>query len=261
MTERNGVAMVTGAAGGIGAAVAEALATRGMAVAAVDADAGRLAEVVEKLTANGQHATAYDADVSDSGAVDDVVARVERALGEIELLVNTAGVLRVGAAAELSDADWRAVFSVNTDGVFHCSRAVATRMRRRRSGAIVTVASNAGRVPRAGMAAYCASKAAATAYTRTLGLELAEHGVRCNVVSPGSTDTDMLRTLWSGGDERDQRQATIDGSLSTYKGGIPLRRIAEPADIADAVVFLASDRARHITMQDLCVDGGATLGV
>jgi 2,3-dihydro-2,3-dihydroxybenzoate dehydrogenase len=251
------VAMVTGAAGGIGAAVAEALAWQGMTIAAVDLDASRLREVTEKLTANGLRATGYPADVSDSGSVDAVVTRVEQELGEIDLLVNTAGVLRLGPATELSDEDWRSVFAVNADGVFHCSRAVAGRMARRRSGAIVTVASNAGRVPRMRMAAYCASKAAAAAYTKTLGLELAGHGVRCNVVSPGSTDTDMLRALWSSDDER---QATIDGSAETYKGGIPLRRLAEPGDIANAVVFLASDQARHITMQDLCVDGGAVLG-
>jgi 2,3-dihydro-2,3-dihydroxybenzoate dehydrogenase len=129
-------------------------------------------------------------------------------------------------------------------------------MKPRRSGTIVTIASNAGRVPRMHMAAYGASKAAASYYTRTLGLELAEYGIRCNVVSPGSTDTDMLRSLWSGPADR---QVTLDGSMPTYKVGIPLRRIAEPADIVAAVLFLASDQARHITMQDLCVDGGATL--
>lgn len=247
------IAMVTGAGGGIGSEVARALAEHDMTVAAVDAEPARLREVTEKLTADGHRVTPYDADVSDSGAVEATVDRVERELGAIDLLVNTAGVLRLGPATELSDEDWRAVLGVNTDGVFHCSRAVAVRMKRRRAGVIVTVASNAARVPRTGMAAYCASKAAAVAYTKTLGLELAGHGVRCNLVSPGSTDTDMLRALGSG-------PATIDGSPETYKVGIPLRRIARPRDIADAVVFLASERARHITMQDLCVDGGATLG-
>lgn len=251
------VAMVTGAAGGIGTAVVETLAAQGIAVAAVDADTGRLDDLTEKLAVDGLRVSGYPADVSDSAAVDRVVDRIERDLGEIGVLVNAAGVLRVGAASDLSDVDWRATFSVNLDGVFHCSRAVAARMKERRSGAIVTVASNAGRVPRVQMAAYGASKAAAASYTRTLGLELAEYGVRCNVVSPGSTDTDMLRALWSGGGGR---QATIEGSLESYRLGIPLRRIADPQDIADAVAFLASDRARHITMQDLCVDGGAILG-
>jgi 2,3-dihydro-2,3-dihydroxybenzoate dehydrogenase len=130
-------------------------------------------------------------------------------------------------------------------------------MRERRRGVIVTIASNAARVPRMDMAAYGASKAAAASYTKTLGLEMAQYGIRCNVISPGSTDTGMLHSLWEG---PASRAATISGSLESYKLGIPLARIAEPEDIADAVLFLASDEARHITMQDLCVDGGAILG-
>ncbi|SFQ02882.1 2,3-dihydro-2,3-dihydroxybenzoate dehydrogenase [Amycolatopsis arida] len=258
MTESNGgVAMVTGAGGGIGGAVAAALARQGWVVAAVDSAADRLTELTEKLAADGLTVAGYRADVAVSAEVDRAVARIEDELGPVGLLVNAAGVLRLGAATELSDEDWRAVLSVNLDGVFHCSRAVAARMRRHGRGAIVTVASNAARVPRTRMAAYGAAKAAAVSYTKTLGLELAGHGIRCNVVSPGSTDTDMLRQLCAG---EDGRRAAIEGSPETYKVGIPLRRIAEPADIADAVLFLASDRARHVTMQDLCVDGGAALG-
>jgi 2,3-dihydro-2,3-dihydroxybenzoate dehydrogenase len=259
--EQSGIAdkvtMVTGAAGGIGTAVARALAVRGAIVAAVDTDTGKLADLAGKLAADGLRAHGFRADVSDSADVDETVRRIEAELGAIDLLVNAAGILRIGSAIELSDVDWRAMFSVNLDGVFHSSRAVATRMKERGGGAIVTVASNAGRVPRVHMAAYGASKAAAASYTKTLGLELAEYGIRCNVVSPGSTDTGMLRSLWSADTDR---QATIDGSMAAYKIGIPLRRLADPADIADAVVFLASDQARHITMQDLCVDGGAVLG-
>lgn len=138
------------------------------------------------------------------------------------------------------------------------SRAVARRMIRRRAGTIVTVSSNAAYVPRMRMAAYAASKAASTAFTKCLGLELAEYGIRCNVVSPGSTDTPMLRGMWT--DESGPR-ATIDGSLEAYRAGIPLRKLARPEDVAEAVAFLVSDRASHITMHDLCVDGGATLGV
>lgn len=106
------------------------------------------------------------------------------------------------------------------------------------------------------MAAYAASKAAAAMFTKCLGLELARSGVRCNVVAPGSTDTPMQRALWNG---PDAEQRVIDGDPSTYRTGIPLGRIADPADIAETVAFLASDRARHITMQELYVDGGATL--
>jgi 2,3-dihydro-2,3-dihydroxybenzoate dehydrogenase len=126
----------------------------------------------------------------------------------------------------------------------------------RRSGVIVTVASNASSVPRQQMAAYAASKAASTQFTRCLGLELAEFGIRCNVVSPGSTDTDMQRQLWTS---PDGERAAIAGSPASFRLGIPLGRIANAADIAEAVCFMASDSARHITMHDLRVDGGATL--
>jgi 2,3-dihydro-2,3-dihydroxybenzoate dehydrogenase len=107
------------------------------------------------------------------------------------------------------------------------------------------------------MAAYAASKAAATQLTRCLGLELAEYGIRCNIVSPGSTDTEMQRLLWS---DETGKQSTIYGSLKDFRLGIPLSRIATPEEIADAVLFLLSDQARHITMHDLRIDGGATLG-
>jgi 2,3-dihydro-2,3-dihydroxybenzoate dehydrogenase len=107
------------------------------------------------------------------------------------------------------------------------------------------------------MAAYCASKAASALFTKCLGLELAEFGVRCNVVSPGSTDTPMLHSMWTDDSGAD---ATLDGSLSAYRVGIPLGKLARPEDVAHAVAFLASDAAGHITMHDLCVDGGAALG-
>src|SRR5690606_32681922 len=120
----------------------------------------------------------------------------------------------------------------------------------------VVVASNAARTPRLDMAAYAASKAAAVMFTKCLGLEVAQHGIRCNVVSPGSTDTPMQRALWS--DQRGPEQV-VAGDLARYRLGIPLGRIATPHDIASAVVFLLSSEARQITMQELCVDGGATL--
>lgn len=251
------VAIVTGAAGGIGSAVAEALAAEGAIVAAVDNDENRLGEVVGKLSAEQFQVSGYQADVTDRGQVAGVVDRIERELGAIDVLVTAAGVLRLGAALDAVASDWRASFEVNLDGVVHFAQAVARRMRVRRQGVIVTVASNAARVPRMQMAAYGASKAAAVSYIKTLGLEMARYGIRCNVVSPGSTNTKMLRSMWSS--EADQT-ATISGSLDAYKPGIPLRRIAEARDIADVVLFLASDQARHMTMQDICVDGGAVLG-
>jgi 2,3-dihydro-2,3-dihydroxybenzoate dehydrogenase len=240
------VAVVSGAAQGIGAAVVQALAERGAIIAALDLKAASIPGVLGLAV-----------DVTASAAVDSAIERVENTLGPIGILVNVAGILHLGPALEMSDAQWDSTFAVNAGGVFRLSRAVARRMLPRRSGVIVTVASNASSVPRQQMAAYAASKAASTQFTKCLGLELAEHGIRCNVVSPGSTDTAMQRQLWTSADS--ERQVIV-GSLASHRLGIPLGRIASAADIADAVCFLASDSARHITMHDLRVDGGATLG-
>lgn len=250
------VALVTGAARGIGAAVVRTFAEQGASVAAVDRDADTLTAMEAGLAEAGHKVAVHRADVTDSAHVERLVARVEEELGPIDILVNVAGVLRMGSIVDLTDEDWRTMFEVNANGVFHVSRAVARRMIPRRSGDVVTIASNAGGVPRSGMGGYCATKAASSMFTRCLGLELAGYGIRCNVVSPGSTDTAMLRGMWS--DESD-REGTLNGSLSGYRVGIPLRKLAQPQDVADAVAFLVSERASHITMQDLYVDGGAAL--
>lgn len=259
-------ALVTGAAQGIGAAVAELLAGLGARVAATD----RAQDGVDALAARWNRGQTenpesersagrlepYVMDVTQRPSVQRTVARVERELGPVDVLVNVAGILRTGPATELSPEDWAETFAVNTDGVFHVSRTVAPLMAERGNGCVITVGSNAAGIPRTGMAAYAASKAAAAMFTRCLGLELARSGVRCNVVAPGSTDTAMQRALWT---DSGAEQRVIDGDPATYRTGIPLGRIAAPEDIADAVAFLASDRARHITMQELYVDGGATL--
>ncbi|GAB2962130.1 2,3-dihydro-2,3-dihydroxybenzoate dehydrogenase [Saccharothrix stipae] len=255
---RDKIALVTGAAGGIGAAVVGALAGRGATVAAVDRDPERLAETVAGFTARGWPVTGHTADVADPAEVEALVDRVERAVGPLDFLVNAAGVLRLGAVLDLSEEDWATTLAVNCGGVFHVSRAVVRRMVPRRRGAVVTVTSNAAGTARADMGAYAASKAAASMLTKCLGLEVAEHGIRCNLVAPGSTDTPMLTSMWH---DPDGRTTTIKGNPGAYRVGIPLGRIASPDDIAEAVAFLLSDQARHITMHDLTVDGGATLGV
>ncbi|RRO18975.1 2,3-dihydro-2,3-dihydroxybenzoate dehydrogenase [Saccharopolyspora rhizosphaerae] len=250
------VAFVTGAGQGIGAAVARAFAELGADVAAVDRDGEKATETAEKLAAEGHRARAYRADVADPAAVAEVVTRVEAEQGPIDVLANVAGVLQVGTVQEITDAEWQRTFAVNTTGVFTVCREVSGHMISRRRGCIVTVGSNAAGVPRHSMAAYAASKAAATMFTKSLGLELAEHGIRCNIVAPGSTDTEMQRGMWTDGSGPER---VIAGSPETYKAGIPLRKLATPEDIAHAVVFLAPDEAGHITMHDLYVDGGATL--
>ncbi|QNP75748.1 2,3-dihydro-2,3-dihydroxybenzoate dehydrogenase [Streptomyces roseirectus] len=250
-------ALVTGAAGGIGTAIVRTLATAGVRVAAVDRDARELLDVTAKLSAGGLDIAPLPADITDEDAVRRVVDEAEHRLGPLDHLVNAAGILRLGPVRGYRTQDWADTFAVNTTGVFHVTRAVVDRMIARRSGAIVTVASNAARTPRSEMAAYAASKAAAAQFTKSLGVEVARYGIRCNVVAPGSTDTPMLSSMWR---DESGRQATIDGSPSAFKLGIPLGKIARPEDVAAAVAFLLSDDAGHITLHDLTVDGGATLG-
>ena len=249
------VVVVTGAAGGIGGAVTRALLADGYRVALLDTDESGLAAITAEPAVACARATAFVCDVAEAQQVDRTIADIEDDGREIHGLVNVAGVLRTGPVVACRDADWQAMFAVNAAGVFHCARAVARRLVPRRAGSIVTVASNAAGVPRTGMAAYAASKAAAIAFTNCLGLELATCGIRCNSVAPGSTDTSMLREMGSG----DVVTAAIEGRPDQFRVGIPLGRVAEPDDIAGAVAFLLSDRARHITMQTLYVDGGAAL--
>lgn len=249
------VAFVTGAAAGIGAAVVRALLDHGALVCGVDRDAAGLARLADE-TGPRSDLRLVTADVADATEIERIVGTVEAELGPIDLGANVAGVLSTTLVVDTDDAEWTRVFDVNARGVFTVSRALARRMQPRRRGSLVTVSSNAAFVPRHGMAAYAASKAASTMFTRCLGLELAPFGIRCNVVAPGSTDTRMQRDMW-----RDASGAAqvIRGSLETFKAGIPLGKLATPGDVADAVLFLLSERAAHITMAELLVDGGATL--
>ncbi len=249
------IALVTGAAQGIGATVASVLLQQGAAVGLLDHQAEALQAQAKALAIQvpAGRVLPLPADITQTAAVDAAAGRLEREVGPIDILVNVAGILHVGAVQATSDVDWDHVFAVNAGGVFRTSRAVAARMVARKRGVIITVGSNAAAVPRIGMAAYAASKAAAMHFTRCLGLELAASGIRCNNVSPGATDTDMQRQLGSA------PEAVLRGTPQQYRVGIPLGRIATPQDIAQAVCFLASERASHITMHDLRVDGGATL--
>ncbi|MDL9935867.1 SDR family oxidoreductase [Gordonia sp. ABSL1-1] len=224
--------VVTGAAGGIGTAISAALTAAGAHVRRWDRQAT---------------ADILGVDVTDRTQVTDAWHTEERRSGPIDLVVNAAGIL--------SD-DWDACMAVNAGGVRNVLDVATAAMVPRRRGSIVVISSNAGATPRTGMAAYAASKAAATSYARSVGLRVAPSGVRVNIVSPGSTDTAMLRGMWTSADDR---EATLVGSPDQYRLGIPLQRLADPADIADSVLFLASDAARHITLHDLRVDGGATL--
>ncbi|GGO81368.1 SDR family oxidoreductase [Nonomuraea cavernae] len=238
------VALVTGAARGIGAAICARLTTAGARVGALDVHYNELPDLPD--------VAAFPCDVRDPEAVETAVTSIEHELGPVAIAVNVAGVLRQGPLAQLSEHDLRELFEVNTFGVIRICRAVAEPMVRRRQGSIVNIASNAGHVPRIGLTAYGASKAAVIAFTRHLALELAHAGIRCNSVSPGSTDTAMLSALTDA-------DRAIAGDAARFRLGVPLGRVAQPADIAEAVLWLASEQARHITMQDLVIDGGASL--
>lgn len=239
--------LITGSAGGIGAATARAFSAAGARVVLSDVDPNPSVDQPDA-------ATYIQADVTDSDAVANVFERARQIHGGVDAVVHAAGVLATGPVSGLTDSDWARVLAVNATGTMIVTRAAARVLQGPAS--ITVVSSNAGATPRAGMAAYAASKAAATAFVRSLGLELGPRGIRCNVISPGSTDTAMLRGMW---DESDRTDAVVAGSPADFRLGIPLGRLAQADDIAQCAVFLASSAARHITLHDLRVDGGATL--
>lgn len=256
------VVVVTGAAAGIGAAVAAELARGAKALALWDRDP-QVHKVASEIAAGTTGVvTATEVDVTDPAAVTEAFDRIFVEYGPPDVVVHAAGIMHPGTALDTSLEEWDRSLAVNATGTMLVTQRAARDMVAAGRGSIVVVSSNAASTPRVGMAAYCASKAAATAFTRALALQVAPHGVRVNLVSPGSTDTAMLRGLYTTDDQplHDVARASLlDGDPAAYRLGIPLRRIAAPADIAAAVRFLVSDDARHITMHDLRVDGGATL--
>ncbi|MFI9509705.1 SDR family oxidoreductase [Nocardia sp. NPDC052566] len=254
------VVVVTGAASGIGAAVAEALVPDARAVALWDRDpeVHRVAREIALRTGGSVHAT--EVDVTDARAVADAFDELVAEYGPADALAHAAGVMNPGAALDITAQEWEHCLAVNATGTMHVTQRAARDMVAAGRGSIVVVSSNAASTPRVGMAAYCAAKAAATAYTRALALQVAPHGVRVNLVSPGSTDTAMLRGMYGAGPLDEAATASLlGGDPEAYRLGIPLGRIAAPADVAASVRFLLSGDARHITMHDLRVDGGATL--
>lgn len=244
--------LVTGAGGGIGTALVHALLVEGASVIGSDRSDADL-EHLRSLESPDLSLTAMDLTVS--AAVEQSLTRIEAEQGPIDAAASVAGVLHSGPLVDTDDAEWDRVMSVNAKGVFCLYRALARRMIPRRRGSLVTVSSNAGSSARHGLAVYGASKAAASLLTRALALELGPHGIRCNVVAPGSTDTAMLRDTFH--DDYGIEQV-IHGSPAAFRTGIPLGRIASPDDIVEAILFFLSDRSRHITMAELVVDGGAT---
>lgn len=249
----NKIAIVSGAAQGIGKTVADALLHAGAHVVELDV---RFPST-DLIFDNNRKSYQLGLDVTNSEAVTKAIQAIENTIGPIDYLANVAGILRMGALTETTDNDWSNTFNVNTTGAFNMCRAVARVMIPRQRGAIVAVSSNSSSVPRMNMGSYCASKAATTQLIKCFGLELAQYNIRCNIVSPGSTDTHMQRQLWEGPCDA---QKVIRGSLDTHRIGIPLQKIASTESIAHSVMFLLSDDASHMTMANTIVDGGATLG-
>ena len=237
------VAIVTGAAQGIGRAIAETLARDGADVVVVDVDPGRSQETGEAVTKLGRRALNVKVNVADWNDVKQMTDQVLKEWGKIDILVNNAGVTRDGLLVRMKDEDWNLVLQVNLNGTFHCTKAVLQPMTKQRSGRIVNIASIVGVMGNAGQANYAASKAAVIGLTKTVAREYASRMVTVNAVAPGFIDTAMTQGLPADVKETLQKQ-------------IPLGRLGQPADVAEAVRFLVSDQAGYITGQVLHVNGG-----
>ena len=240
------VAIVTGAGQGIGRAIAEKLAGEGATVAVADIDGSTAGEMAAAI---GGGAIGIRTDVTSTASVEAMVARVTADLGRIDVLVNNAGWDKAGPFVDSDPDDWDRVIQINLYGVLRTSKAVLPVMVAQGSGAVVNLGSDAGRVGSSGEAVYSAAKGGIIAFTKSTARELARHGVRVNCVCPGPTDTALFASI--GGDDPKLRDALVRA--------IPMRRLARPVDVANAVAFYASDDAAFITGQTVSVSGGLTM--
>src|SRR5215470_3297822 len=251
--------LITGAGSGIGRAAAETLARQGARVAVADINQANAEETARAIRHAGGEATAFAADVSRRASVDALVAAVRQKYGPVEVLVNNAGIaLPSMSIVDVEPAAWRRVLDVNLKSMLFCCQAVVPGMIEARGGRIVNTGSTAAKVPRWEIGAYCVSKAAVLHFTRCLAMELAQHGITVNAVGPGATITNLRQN--SGvperpGDAEARRQSQLAGDMRTFRIGVPLGRLGEPQDQADAIVFLASDDASYISGECLYVDG------
>ncbi|MGR3375985.1 SDR family NAD(P)-dependent oxidoreductase [Salipiger abyssi] len=238
-------AIVTGAGSGMGQAHARALAREGAQVFATDVNEEGLAETLRLITEAGGTAKVRRHDVSKEEDWTAVVAETLDAFGKIDILVNNAGVYTVANAEDCTLDQWDFVMNINARGTFMGVRAVIPHMKAAGGGAIVNVSSNFAMVGRPGFSIYCASKGAVRLFTKAVAAEVAEDGIRVNSLHPGVIATPMTADLI----------ATPEG-LDQLLGGAPLRRAAEPEEIADAVLYLASDESRFMIGSELVIDGG-----
>jgi 3-oxoacyl-[acyl-carrier protein] reductase len=243
------VAIVTGAARGIGAATARRLAADGMAVAVLDLDAGSCDATVEAITAAGGRAIAVGADVSEDDQVEAAVATVAEEFGPPAVLVNNAGVLRDNLLFKMSEDDWDTVLNVHLRGSFLMSRSVQKHMVDQRYGRIVNLSSSAALGNR-GQANYSAAKAGMQGLTKTLAIELGQFGTTANAVAPGFIATDMTAATAA------RLGMTFEDFQASVASQVPARRIGEVDDVAHAISFLVSEGARYISGQVIYVAGG-----
>ncbi|HBR48941.1 MAG TPA: 3-oxoacyl-ACP reductase [Nitrospira sp.] len=243
MSLQGRTAIVTGAAQGIGRAIAEALAQAGADIAVADLDPSRSTETVAAVEHIGRKALNIKVNVADTGETKSMVEHVLKAWGKVDILVNNAGITRDGLLLRMKEEDWNLVLQINLNGTFNCTKAVLQPMTKQRYGRIVNIASIVGVIGNAGQANYSASKAAVIGFTKTIGREYASRNVTVNAVAPGFIDTAMTHGL----------SADVKDTLLKQ---IPLGRLGTPADIAAAVRFLVSEEAAYITGHVLHVNGG-----
>jgi len=245
------VAVVTGAASGMGLAIARHLAARGDGVALLDLQGEATLRAAEKIRESGAPAIGLEADVADRGAVDAALDKVRAELGPIRIMITAAGLDAFERFTDIAPASWERVLAVNLTGTFHCIQAAVPDMLEARWGRIVTISSSSAQSGARRMAHYVAAKAGVIGLTRALALELARHGITVNVIPPGMIDTPMLRRAAAGGD--------IGALEKTAAGVVPVGRPGTPEEVAAACGFLCSDEAAFITGQVIGVNGGMVL--
>jgi len=260
MRFRDKVVVVTGAATGIGKMTAMKFAMEGAKVVLVDLRADKLQATVKELCEKGGDIIGITADVSSETDVNKMVEQIIERYGRVDVLVNNAGVFRYGRIVDMPVADLDFQMSVNFKGIFLCTRAVLKHMIKQRSGCIINISSVAGKRGIPLFSAYCASKAAVISFTQSTAFEVGEYGIRVNAICPGHVFGTDLRHQPGGFQEATAVALGISDMEKVYQrqiSEVPLRRVAYPEDIANVILFLASDDASYVTGQAINVDGGA----